>query len=133
MPAQFTGFLMRQGKWIFWRRAIAAGGVPLLIALPGWVNAQTGGAAPNPADMKANAAKATQCFTCHGADGMSKAPDAPNLAGQNESYLVKALKDYKSGARKHEVMSMMTKNLSEGDMAQVAAYYSHIQVTVKMP
>jgi cytochrome c553 len=82
-------------------------------------------------DGQAAKAKATQCFACHGADGLAKVPDAPNLAGQNESYLVKALNDYKSGARHHEVMSMMTKNLPPADMAQIAAYYSRLTIVVK--
>jgi cytochrome c553 len=75
--------------------------------------------------------KLTQCFTCHGQDGLAKVPDAPNLAGQNESYLVKALQDYRSGARKHEVMSMMVKPLSDADIAQAAGYFSGIQIEVK--
>jgi cytochrome c553 len=124
---------MRQSKTISRRCATAAGVLSLLLATPGWTVAQTSKTMPNPEDVKAGAAKAAQCFTCHGADGMAKVPDAPNLAGQNESYLIKALKDYKSGARKNEVMSLMVKNLSEADMTQVAAYYSHIPVTVKTP
>jgi cytochrome c553 len=82
------------------------------------------------AQQPANA-KLTQCFTCHGQDGLAKVPDAPNLAGQNESYLVKALQDYRSGARKHEVMSMMAKPLSDTDITQAAAYFSGIQIEVK--
>lgn len=76
-------------------------------------------------------AKLTQCFTCHGQDGIAKVPDAPNLAGQNETYLVHALNEYKSGARKHEVMSMMAKPLSEEDIAQAASYFSGIRIEVK--
>ncbi|SNT35418.1 Cytochrome c553 [Noviherbaspirillum humi] len=75
--------------------------------------------------------KLGQCFTCHGRDGLAKVPDAPNLAGQNESYLVKALTDYKSGARKHEVMSMMAAPLSTADIADAAAYFSGIAIEVK--
>jgi cytochrome c553 len=78
-------------------------------------------------------AKAGQCFVCHGADGMAKVPDAPNLAGQNAGYLVKALNDYRSGKRENEVMSMMAKNLSDDDVALVAGYFSGIAVTVKAP
>lgn len=103
--------------------AIAA----LVLALP------HPGRAADLADGQAAKAKATQCFACHGADGLAKAPDAPNLAGQNEAYLVKALTDYKSGARSHEVMAMMTKNLSAADIAQLAGYFSRIGITVKPP
>lgn len=85
------------------------------------------------ADMAAAKAKAGQCFVCHGADGLAKVPDAPNLAGQNEGYLVKALKEYRSGKREHEMMNTMAKNLSDQDMALVAAYFSGIAITVKAP
>ncbi|WP_460449391.1 c-type cytochrome [Alsobacter sp. SYSU BS001988] len=82
------------------------------------------------ADVKAGRQKALQCQTCHGLDGMSKIPEAPHLAGQIEDYLVKALKDYKSGARKNEMMSVVAPNLSDADMADLAAYYSAIQIEV---
>lgn len=85
------------------------------------------------ADMAVAKAKAGQCFVCHGADGLAKVPDAPNLAGQNEGYLVKALKEYKSGKRENEVMNMMAKNLSDQDIALVSAYFSGISITVKAP
>ena len=89
-------------------------------------------AAADPAGAGAPA-KVGQCFVCHGADGLSKLPDAPNLAGQNEAYLVKALNDYRSGKREHEVMSMMAKNMSNDDIASVAAYFSRIVINVKAP
>ena len=106
-------------------RVIASIALVLGTPLSGW--------SAEGADGQAGKAKAIQCFTCHGADGLSKVPDAPNLAGQNETYLVKALNDYKSGARKHEVMSMMAQNLSATDIAQVAAYFSSIPIVVKAP
>ncbi|GJH12898.1 cytochrome c [Caballeronia novacaledonica] len=74
-------------------------------------------------DVKAGRAKATACAACHGIDGMSKLPEAPNLAGQTEEYLVKALNDFRSGERKNEMMSMMAKTLSDADVANLAAYY----------
>lgn len=95
------------------------------LAMPAWGASGT--------EAQAGKAKAAQCFACHGPDGLAKVPDAPNLAGQNESYLVKALNDYKSGARKHEVMSMMTRNLSSSDIQQLASYFSSIPITVKAP
>ena len=85
------------------------------------------------ADLAAAKGRAGQCFVCHGADGIAKVPDAPNLAGQNAAYLVKALKDYRSGKRENEVMSMMAKNLSDEDISMVASYFSSIAVTVKAP
>ena len=78
-------------------------------------------------------AKAAQCFACHGSDGIAKMPDAPNLAGQNESYLVKALHDFKSGHRENEMMSLMAKPLSDEDIQQLAAYFSGFTISIKRP
>lgn len=68
--------------------------------------------------------KAESCAACHGPDGNSAAANFPKLAGQHESYLVKQLMDYKSGARKDPVMSPQAANLSEEDMADIAAYFA---------
>ena len=50
-------------------------------------------------DATAGKKRATACQTCHGMDGLSKLPEAPNLAGQVEPYLVKALTEYRDGKR----------------------------------
>ena len=85
------------------------------------------------ADIEAGRAKSMQCAVCHGAKGIATAPDAPNLAGQNEMYLVKALKDYKSKARQNEVMNLMAAGLSDDDMANLAAYYQSMEIQLKTP
>ena len=85
------------------------------------------------ADLKSGRQKALQCQTCHGLDGPAKLPDAPNLAGQGEICLAKALKDYRSGARQNEVMSLVARNLKDEDIADLAAYYAAIPVTVGAP
>ncbi len=77
--------------------------------------------------------KARQCALCHGIDGLSKLPEAPNLAGQRDTYLIKALSDFKSGARQNEIMSVVAPALSDGDIADLAAYFSSIEITVKVP
>lgn len=84
-------------------------------------------------NAEAGKKKAAQCQTCHGMDGMSKMPDAPNLAGQNPIYLARTLNDYKTGARKNEMMSVIIGPLSAEDINDLAAYYSSIQITVKAP
>lgn len=48
-------------------------------------------------------------------------------------YFVKAMNDYKSGARKNEIMASMVRNVSDDDLKQIAAYYSSIAITVKAP
>ena len=84
-------------------------------------------------DVAAGRKKAMQCQTCHGLDGLSKLPVAPNLAGQPEPYLVKALNDFRNGTRRNEMMSIMIKTLSDIDIADLAAYYSAIEITAKPP
>ncbi len=78
------------------------------------------------ADANAGKTKAAQCAACHGPDGIAVLPEAPNLAGQVEGYLVKTLKDYRSGARKHEQMGVMARGLSDRDIDNLAAYYHQL-------
>ena len=93
------------------------------------------GATPAVADGNVNAGrqKALQCQACHGLGGQAKIPDAPNLSGQTEIYLVKSMKDYRSGARQNEMMSLVAQKLKDDDIADLAAYYAAIQVTVGQP
>jgi len=84
-------------------------------------------------DVASGRQKALQCQTCHGLDGMGKIPEAPHLAGQPDSYLVKALGDYRSGARQNEMMSLVAPNLSDQDIADLAAYYAAIEIEAKPP
>lgn len=84
-------------------------------------------------DAKAGRQKALQCQACHGLDGLAKIPDAPHLAGQVEVYLTKALGDYKTGARKHEMMTVVVQNISQQDIEDLAAYYAAIEIEVKPP
>jgi cytochrome c553 len=86
---------------------------------------------PQTGSADAGARKAIACQTCHGLDGLAKLPDAPHLAGQNPVYLEKALKDFRSGARRNEVMSLAAKALSDQDIRDLAAYYGAIEVVVK--
>ncbi len=78
------------------------------------------------ADANAGKTRAAQCAACHGPDGIAVLPEAPNLAGQVEGYLVKSLKDYRSGVRKHEQMGVMAKGLSDRDIENLAAYYHQL-------
>lgn len=85
-------------------------------------------------DIKAGRAKALMCQTCHGLDGLSKVPDAPNIAGQTEPYLIAQLQAFKSGARKSEAMSVVAPSLSDADIENLAAYFSAIEINVvKIP
>jgi cytochrome c553 len=85
-------------------------------------------------DIKAGRTKALMCQTCHGLDGLSKVPDAPNIAGQTEPYIVAQLQAFKSGGRKNDAMSVVAPSLSDADIDDLAAYFSAIEIQVtKIP
>jgi cytochrome c553 len=85
-------------------------------------------------DAKAGRAKAMMCQACHGLDGLSKTPDAPNIAGQIEPYLVTQLQAFKAGLRKNDAMSVVAPSLSDKDIEDLAAYFAAIEISVgKLP
>jgi len=88
---------------------------------------------PAAADVAAGRTKAGMCAVCHGLNGIAKNPDAPNLAGDNANYLKKQLHAFKSGARQDPQMSIIAGGLSDEDIADLAAWYSALKVTVEMP
>jgi cytochrome c553 len=102
-------------------RTVAAIGMGLALcaALP--VQAQDGNA-------EAGKLKRQMCEGCHGIPGYRTAYpvvfSVPKLGGQTPGYIVKALQDYRSGARKHPSMDAVAGSLSDQDMADLAAYYS---------
>ena len=71
--------------------------------------------------------KSRTCAACHGPDGNSAAADFPKLAGQHYDYLLKTLKDYKTGLRKNAIMAPLVANLNQRDFEDLAAFYSHQQ------
>ena len=86
------------------------------------------------ADIAAGQAKVkSTCRVCHGLDGLGKMPDVPNLAGEGAIYISKQLKAFRSGERTHQQMSIIAQGLSDEDIANLAAYYSAIKVTVEIP
>jgi cytochrome c553 len=84
-------------------------------------------------DARAGHDKARQCQVCHGLDGLAKLPDAPHIAGDSAIYIEMQLKAYRSGERTHPQMSIVAQALSDEDISDLAAYYSAIEVTVKVP
>ena len=92
------------------------------------------GSAGHAGDVRAGATKAMMCQACHGLDGLSKAPDSPNIAGQVESYLVAQLQAFKTGVRKNDAMSAVTPSLSDTDIEDLAAYFAAIEISIgKLP
>ena len=84
---------------------LAAGGV------------QAGGDAAKGAELADN------CAACHGDDGMGD-EDIPAIAGEDAAKLVKKLTDFKSGAVEGDDMTYIAADLSDQDIADVAAYYA---------
>jgi len=99
------------------KKVMAAAMFMLLLVLSATV--QAGGDPARGEELSAN------CVDCHGADGKGTG-DAPAIAGLDEMEHVGMLKAYKSGERvdEGEVMGMFTEDLSEQDMADLAAYYA---------
>jgi len=88
------------------------------------------GVAQAAGDAKAGQTKAAMCGACHGADGNSAAPNFPKLAGQGERYLLKQMNDIKSGNRTVLEMTGLLTNMSEQDMADIAAYFASQSMSV---
>jgi cytochrome c553 len=81
-------------------------------------------------DIAAGKVKTALCAACHGAKGIAVMGMYPNLAGQNEAYLVSALKAYRSKERNGgmaAIMQMQAANLSDADIDDVAAYFSSLK------
>jgi cytochrome c553 len=76
---------------------------------------------------------ASQCKTCHGLDGIAKIPIAPNLAGESQIYIENQLKAFRSGKRNHEMMSVVAKDLTDQEIADLAAWYESIEIQATMP
>jgi cytochrome c553 len=68
---------------------------------------------------------ALNCTMCHGAQGLSVS-GAPNLAGQYPEVVIKQLRDYRSGKRQSAIMEALTRNLSDQDVDDLAAYYAYL-------
>jgi cytochrome c553 len=101
--------------------------VPAAIAGVLFVAAATPQAAET-GDPAAGKNKKSMCAGCHGISGYKavfpEVYSVPKLGGQHAAYIVKAISDYKSGARKSPVMAPMVANLSTRDIEDLAAFYS---------
>ena len=84
-------------------------------------------------DPEAGRIASRGCVPCHGSDGLSKRPDAPNIAGQIPLYMTDQLRKYRSGERAHEIMNIVARTLSDEDIDNLVAYYSGLRITVEAP
>jgi cytochrome c553 len=92
----------------------------LLIIFPGSVFANSNG--------ELSAMK--HCAACHGPLGISARPDSPNLAGLAPKYIIKQLKLYRDGHRKHELMNVVAENLDDDRIRELANWYDSLEVEV---
>ncbi len=77
-------------------------------------------------DPVAGADKSALCQGCHGGTGNSESAEFPRLAGQYAGYIVKQIKDFKSGLRaNNDTMAAMAGTVdSVQDMKDIASYFA---------
>ncbi len=77
-------------------------------------------------DPQVGATKAITCTGCHGPQGVSPNDLWPNLAGQQPRYLVKQMKAFRDGTRADPMMGPFSRNLSDQDIEDIAAWYASL-------
>lgn len=77
-------------------------------------------------DADAGKGKAAMCQACHGPAGVSPVDMWPNLAGQKATYLAKQITAFRDGSRVEPTMAPFVANLSDADIADLAAYYASL-------
>lgn len=105
-------------------RIIQVTGLTIAVVMGGIALSSTAAA---DGDAEAGAGKIAVCAACHGNDGVATADIYPNLAGQSADYLESSMKAYREGQRKGGMSAVMTPqatNLTDEDIADIAAYYS---------
>lgn len=71
------------------------------------------------------AERAQTCIACHGGNGSQPTSNLyPSLSGQSEAYLTKQIMAFKNGDRKDPTMSAMTKDLTDKEIKELAAYFA---------
>jgi cytochrome c553 len=71
--------------------------------------------------------KAKLCATCHGEKGIPQLKTTPVIWGQNEGYLYLQLRDFKSGARKNELMSPVAATLEKDNLLALAGHFTKLK------
>lgn len=105
----------------------------LTIVLGGFVLAEVSAGPGLAADPAAGRLVANMCRTCHGSDGYATIPIAPHIGGEPQTYLETQLMAYKTGAREHEMMSLVAASLSAQQIADVSAWYASHRAAATIP
>lgn len=79
-------------------------------------------------DPAAGQKESAVCQGCHGTDGNSYAPNFPNLASQNATYLAKQIHNFQSGKRKNETMNAMAAGLTQKQIEDITAFFSEQKI-----
>jgi cytochrome c553 len=90
---------------------------------PPQTNAATNASAAATDPVQAGKTAAAGCAGCHGEGGISKTPGMPSLVGLDPKFLVAAMKAYKSGQRKNDMMKSMLASVTDATMNNIALYY----------
>ena len=78
------------------------------------------------ADVEQGRVKSLGCQACHGGNGIGTAGDIPNLAGQKAAYIAAQLGAFRSKERKHDLMNAIAAQLSDADIANLAAFWNSL-------
>jgi cytochrome c553 len=95
------------------------------LLMPLIVSAAVPAVAPS-ADVAQGRTKSLGCQACHGATGVGVSAEIPNLAGQKTAYLEAQLTAFRAGERKHELMNAIAAQLSDADVANLAAFWNSL-------
>lgn len=83
------------------------------------------------ASLSAEAAGAPEvCIACHGVDGIGRAEDVPNLAGETNIYIDTQLKAFRGGKRTHDVMSGIASALTDEEIRAAADWYASVGIEI---
>jgi cytochrome c553 len=86
--------------------------------------AAAGGGAPTADPVQAGKTASAPCAGCHGETGISRTPGIPSLVALDPQYLVAAMKAYKTGQRKNDMMKSMMAAVADADFDNIALYYA---------
>ncbi|MDX2223131.1 MAG: cytochrome c [Rhodospirillaceae bacterium] len=98
------------------------------LAVLAWV-----GAAQAAGDQVRGEDLARQCFACHGKDGNAPSPINPKIGGQHERYLILAMNEYRDGKRAESLMRGAVLQLTDDEIADIAAYYARQRAFTEAP
>ena len=73
------------------------------------------------------------CVSCHGADGIALLPEAPNLAGEVNIYIDTQLKAFRTGKRKHDIMSSIAAEMTDEEIRAVADWFAAVELEITGP